>query len=818
MLVRHEAESITHAVIGGQQTQEFGISNDPEFFNILSDTLYKNKKMAMVREVLCNAWDAHIDAGCENTPVEVTVTHDKFVIRDRGFGIPDDLIQPIYAVYGNSTKKNDGRKTGGFGLGCKAPFCYADHFEVISDHKGQRAIYNMSKSSAKVGGRPGIVTIARFPTQERGLTVSIPLNSQDQKDIQELVARVARNGSMNLTLNNKLVTPLPFKDTFLVSTLRPLEEISRIYVRYGSVIYPVDDHAAYNGNYNRIMTFLNGLAPQNTGQHCLILQALPDSLGVTPSRESLSMSDTTIATLSGLLAAFYERVHKELPHLIKEDGRGRIQKCTTQESMFELLFKIDELPKENAGQQGKAHLSSLQELAETSNTVRYPGKDFHYGAMIQRAQVLLQQKTGHQRGIVQSYLRELKTLQDRRFIDTSPWFHQQVLAPLFLALDKQKGLGKDKLYVLDAGYRNRYGSFVDRSSLRKAVEYLPFPLDYYLPFLRNIVVLATRKSDIEDRLRYHPQWEELLTAPNKLLIYFVPRKDEQIDAAKAIFAKRGMTVVDMSKPCSWETVATRNQTSKPKRPVVKGYPMLSGVLPYPESTVIDTHLLKRDSVPRLEVPEFYVHVQINKNTSARNLRNLNSSHSAIVAKLWGDRGVIVSSVIQDEKLRSAGIPTVLPYVMKQLAKEMTTNSLILDYAPNSYRLAYRTVLRDSSEALCNNMRLLLTIPEVQQRYKLPQNLPVREQQILQLWSDLVEDYSGYQYTLDDYPEAKAALNTWLKIKPSPEMETLCKKITDNLLYSFMDIPSMVRAVQTNLGGASKNRTRILDVLFNVIEG
>ena len=91
-------------------------------------------------------------------------------------------MQPIYGVYGASTKKQDATVTGGFGLGCKAPFAYSEHFEVTSWHKGTKTIYNLSRSSAEVNGKPGIFPIASFPTTESGLQVRIPLNNGDRSE------------------------------------------------------------------------------------------------------------------------------------------------------------------------------------------------------------------------------------------------------------------------------------------------------------------------------------------------------------------------------------------------------------------------------------------------------------------------------------------------------------------------------------------------------------------------------------------------------------------------------------------------------------
>lgn len=71
MQVAHATDHITHAVIGGKQTINFGISDDPAFFQILSSALYKDPMLAMVRETICNAWDAHIDSDRTHLPLSL---------------------------------------------------------------------------------------------------------------------------------------------------------------------------------------------------------------------------------------------------------------------------------------------------------------------------------------------------------------------------------------------------------------------------------------------------------------------------------------------------------------------------------------------------------------------------------------------------------------------------------------------------------------------------------------------------------------------------------------------------------------------------
>lgn len=51
---------------------DFSIANSPKAFQILSNTLYKHKILAVVREYLANAYDAYIDNSSVR-PMEVTV-------------------------------------------------------------------------------------------------------------------------------------------------------------------------------------------------------------------------------------------------------------------------------------------------------------------------------------------------------------------------------------------------------------------------------------------------------------------------------------------------------------------------------------------------------------------------------------------------------------------------------------------------------------------------------------------------------------------------------------------------------------------------
>ena len=140
MQVSHMDELDSHAVIGGGKAKAFFMSDSPEFFTILSSTLYRDKKLAVVREIICNADDAHKMGAGTTRPIEITLTDEELVVRDFGPGIHDDKMHGTYCGYGVSDKVKNLKVTGGFGLGCKAPFAVSDHFTVTSCHEGWRSV------------------------------------------------------------------------------------------------------------------------------------------------------------------------------------------------------------------------------------------------------------------------------------------------------------------------------------------------------------------------------------------------------------------------------------------------------------------------------------------------------------------------------------------------------------------------------------------------------------------------------------------------------------------------------------------------------
>jgi hypothetical protein len=129
--------------------QVFRMEASAHMMQILSDRIYTDKIMAVIRELSCNANDSHIAAA--QTPgwqarkfiVNVPTQLDPvFYVEDFGTGIPHDKIADIYWSYGKSTKTTDNTQTGALGLGSKSPFAYTkSSFVVRNRHDGVEITY-----------------------------------------------------------------------------------------------------------------------------------------------------------------------------------------------------------------------------------------------------------------------------------------------------------------------------------------------------------------------------------------------------------------------------------------------------------------------------------------------------------------------------------------------------------------------------------------------------------------------------------------------------------------------------------------------------
>ena len=114
--------------------------------SILTDRLYEDPVMAVIREYTCNALDAHISVGKADKPVVLGVPNElmpKFTVEDEGPGLSEEDVFGVAIQVGYSTKEDTNEVKGMFGLGFKSAYAYTDIFTVVSRHGGLKKTYSM---------------------------------------------------------------------------------------------------------------------------------------------------------------------------------------------------------------------------------------------------------------------------------------------------------------------------------------------------------------------------------------------------------------------------------------------------------------------------------------------------------------------------------------------------------------------------------------------------------------------------------------------------------------------------------------------------
>lgn len=185
----------------GDNVETFGVSAQNSFsinasaqaFSILSDGLYSDKIHAIIRELSCNAYDAHVAAGHPEKPFNVQFPNSivpEFVIRDYGTGLSHEDVMNLYTTYFGSTKTGSNDFIGALGLGSKSPFSYTKSFTVISYFDGKKMTF-----TAFIGedGTPQIAHMFTEPTDDLvGLEVRFGVKENDHYQFSTRAQRVYR--------------------------------------------------------------------------------------------------------------------------------------------------------------------------------------------------------------------------------------------------------------------------------------------------------------------------------------------------------------------------------------------------------------------------------------------------------------------------------------------------------------------------------------------------------------------------------------------------------------------------------------------------
>jgi hypothetical protein len=857
MRAQAQQATITHAVIGTQETINFGISNDPAFFQILSSSLYKNPVLAVVRETMCNANDAHIMAGVKK-PIQITIDQENCFIsfRDFGPGIHHDLIGPIYGVYGASTKKTDNRQTGAFGLGCKSPFAYVEHFEVTSWHQGLKSIYNMSRSSAAKDGTPGITRLLSIPSTEKGLQVRFKLDPSDIGKFMTYVQQVAYLGGISTLLNGSELPMAYLSQTpghWTIVSQNMLDDVHRrneLYVRYGAVVYPLEPHPEYKPAYQ----IINHFVIANTSGQSIVIQAVPDSLVVMPNRESLSMQDQTVSALKLLCEEF---VRKNLTgawrHELLEAGKFILN--NKNNTLAKLLTYGRLLGKERGYYDdskatvklGSPQTDPLEALAQ-HNVVRW-FRENHLNIakpLTLHRMRILEKHSEVDRGLIQSYFkarlqtgkrgyvarRSFHYAYDKQKEAVHDWYVHRIIKPVAAKLHAAGHSTKTNLlmygkvpgdYTRTSG-RRYHRTSIGFGSVHRTLNLTLEESSLMISCLKRVVLTTSQRllqqneSTIFNTFLPHMD-------PMGLLAYVLPAKKNQQEQVRQIFTDLGYTIIDLSVDSDWKEIDAKplSTTPKEKKPVIEGRRSL---LSYYKGNVLDKSQPEKDVKDRLLQPEFYAYLIRNRHdaNAPASIEHLGSPRLSLVKSI-GTLGVGVETANSIPLLRNQGIPCMAEYIITNLHNHMLSSQTLkttLEYD----LVSYGEKTDGDSERIFS---LVMKIPELRDHYKLVDSMTDDDKLALKWWKYITSLHEhryhgvksldqrvifvdGKQHTY--MQEIEAHLQS---IKLAAQVPLAYADIKNNKLLRFLDIPHIEGCLTNKTDPMNPtDRQHLIDMLMAAV--
>jgi uncharacterized protein YfbU (UPF0304 family) len=290
---------------------EFRIKQTPHAFMILSSGLYSDKVTAVLREIICNAYDAMISAKKAEVPFEVhlpTILEPYFEVKDFGIGLSHQHVMQLYTTYFDSLKNDSNEVIGGLGLGSKSPFAYTRGFTVTSVFNGTVRIYSALISEDNIPVITLMETLEAGPDECNGLTVNVPVKSWDIDEFKWKAERV---------LEFFPTAKVNRQDFHRVQTIYSLESEGQWGLR--TQHYQTHGLRAVMGNVSYKFT----LAEAELTEEVRELVSLPldlyfqiGDLDVAASRETLDLNKRTRAALTkkflSILPALQKKVMDQL--------------------------------------------------------------------------------------------------------------------------------------------------------------------------------------------------------------------------------------------------------------------------------------------------------------------------------------------------------------------------------------------------------------------------------------------------------------------------------------------------------------------------
>ncbi len=316
------------------QSRQAKIMANGKAFKMLSGS-YSDSIFAIIRELSCNAYDAHVDAGKAEVPFEIylpTKEEPEFRIVDFGTGMSEEKIMNLYFTYFDSDKTDTNEAVGMLGLGSKSPFSYTNVFNVESRYDNMVKLYACYLND---NGLPSITKVTEREMKEKeenGISISFPVDTSNIHDFSWKLRYVARPFKVKPIIKRKSNENMVFseygnydialqgKDWILVS-----KAISNN--GFDSSVIAVQGNIEYNINLQLLRSNINNIDENKISKNekdiafkaieflndkNVVIEYPIGSFDFTISREQISYDNNSILNLIKKIITVYNDIQEKL--------------------------------------------------------------------------------------------------------------------------------------------------------------------------------------------------------------------------------------------------------------------------------------------------------------------------------------------------------------------------------------------------------------------------------------------------------------------------------------------------------------------------
>jgi transposase len=364
--------------------QEFRIKASTKAFEILSSGIYSDKLAALVRELCCNAYDAHKMVGKGDVPFLVKLPNSmepNFIVRDYGNGMTEEQVANTFTVYFESDKTDSNKFVGYMGLGSKCPFAYTDNFSVTSYVGGKKYVYNLFVNEDRI---PTCALMAVEDTDEpTGIEITIAIDRYDHSSISHRASNILGRfdvkpevtGSSHFEFAN-------FDEEYVIHTDKFAVKKSTwgdSYAIMGNVAYELD-HSDMD------------LVPE----HVKLINSGVDfffeigELEPAASREKLSLTKKTVQNLKD-----------RFDHVLAEVAKELEKNVSNAKTRWEAMCLFSAAKKSSIGQIAKVPSISWNDIEVNDSITLKEDDEYHESTLIEQVvQVKIRYKRKYSSSII----------------------------------------------------------------------------------------------------------------------------------------------------------------------------------------------------------------------------------------------------------------------------------------------------------------------------------------------------------------------------------------------------------------------------------